>query len=57
MEDESKQNAVIIGRVAWDTIPLIKKPLANRLNIVITGSPYAVQQRVGFAHSLTQNNI
>lgn len=55
VQDKTKQNAVIMGRVTWDSIPCKYKPLANRINIVITKSPYTVQQKVVFAHSLTRN--
>lgn len=32
--DSSKMNAVIMGRLTWESLP--RKPLANRLNIVIS---------------------
>lgn len=35
--DENKINAVIMGRKTWESL---SKPLANRLNIVITSNPY-----------------
>lgn len=33
VEDDTNQNAVIMGRKTWESI---KKPLSNRINIVIT---------------------
>jgi dihydrofolate reductase len=33
-KDEYKQNAIIMGRKTWDSLPY--KPLKNRLNIIIT---------------------
>ena len=35
--DENKINAVIMGRKTWESL---SKPLANRLNIVITSNKY-----------------
>lgn len=34
-----KRNAVIMGRVTWDSLPKGYKPLPNRLNVVITRNP------------------
>tara|TARA_B110000483_G_scaffold243004_1_gene330819 strand:- start:1954 stop:2499 length:546 start_codon:yes stop_codon:yes gene_type:complete len=31
-----KRNLVVMGRKTWDSIPLSKKPLKNRMNIVFT---------------------
>ncbi len=36
VEDETKKNAVIMGRKTYDSIPSKFKPLPNRLNIVLT---------------------
>jgi dihydrofolate reductase len=33
-KDNSKQNAIIMGRKTWDSLP--RKPLKDRINIVIT---------------------
>ena len=35
-KDESKQNAVIMGRKTWESIPSKYRPLPSRLNIVLT---------------------
>lgn len=35
----AKSNAVIMGRLTWESIPLKFRPLAGRLNIVLTRSP------------------
>jgi dihydrofolate reductase/thymidylate synthase len=35
-QDEKKQNAVIMGRKTWDSIPAKFRPLPGRLNIVLT---------------------
>lgn len=34
--DPNKQNAVIMGRKTWESIPLKFRPLKNRLNIILT---------------------
>jgi dihydrofolate reductase/thymidylate synthase len=34
--DSAKQNAVVMGRKTWDSIPKKFRPLPNRLNIVIS---------------------
>ena len=37
--DFSKQNAVLMGRRTWQSIPDRVRPLRNRLNIVLTSQP------------------
>ncbi len=36
--DPGKRNAVIMGRKTWESIPEKNRPLANRLNIVLSGT-------------------
>lgn len=36
--DPDKQNAVVMGRKTWESIPLKYRPLPRRLNIVLTRS-------------------
>ena len=35
-KDNQKQNAVIMGRKTWESIPSKYRPLPSRLNIVLT---------------------
>ena len=35
-DDPLKKNAIIMGRITWDTIPNENKPLIDRINIILT---------------------
>jgi dihydrofolate reductase len=37
VSDNTKTNAIIMGKNTWDSLPI--KPLPNRLNIVLTSNP------------------
>mmetsp|Transcript_4409 Transcript_4409/g.14161 ORF Transcript_4409/g.14161 Transcript_4409/m.14161 type:complete len:525 (+) Transcript_4409:78-1652(+) len=39
--DPTKQNAVIMGRKTWESIPEKMRPLGDRLNVVISANPAA----------------
>jgi len=41
------RNAVIMGRHTWGSIPKKFRPLANRLNVVLTSNPSAFTECVG----------
>jgi len=38
-QDKDKFNAVVMGKTTWNSIPKGKRPLRNRLNIVLTSEP------------------
>jgi dihydrofolate reductase/thymidylate synthase len=42
----NKINAVIMGRVTYESIPVTYRPLSGRLNIVITSTPYESGQEL-----------
>ncbi|KAL4721336.1 hypothetical protein ACJJTC_008783 [Scirpophaga incertulas] len=46
VKDPSKVNAVLMGRVTWDCIPLKYRPLCGRVNIVITHHVENVKPKV-----------
>lgn len=49
------RNAVVMGRKTWETIPLRFRPLAGRLNVVVTRNPsYSVPEGVLCAASLAE---
>lgn len=37
-ENQELQNAVVMGRKTWDSVPAKYKPLSNRLNVVVSRS-------------------
>ena len=39
VKDMKKQNAVIMGRKTWESLPEKFRPLPQRLNIVVTTQP------------------
>ncbi|KAL9985504.1 hypothetical protein ACROYT_G007918 [Oculina patagonica] len=49
---EGKQNAVIMGRKTWESIPEKYRPLPHRLNIVLSKSMSAVPEGVHLCSSL-----
>jgi dihydrofolate reductase len=40
---EEKMNAVVMGRKTWESIPESKRPLKNRLNIVLSSQDNVVE--------------
>jgi dihydrofolate reductase len=60
-KDPAKQNAVVMGRKTWETIPPRWRPLPGRLNVVITRQqgyavPYGVPVVASLAEALTAAN-
>jgi dihydrofolate reductase len=35
----ASNNAVIMGRKTWESIPMTRRPLVNRINLVISRDP------------------
>ena len=52
--DPAKQNAVIMGRKTWESIPPKFRPLAGRLNIVLTRSGAQDENSSGAANGAKQ---
>lgn len=42
--DPFKKNAVIMGRVTWESLPENNRPLPGRINIVVTSQPWLVEK-------------
>jgi dihydrofolate reductase len=54
-EDPSKQNALIMGSVTWESLPGKSRPLKNRLNIVLNpNTEYTVPEGVLRASSFEE---
>src|ERR1700733_8282193 len=52
--DPSKQNAVIMGRKTWQSLPESNRPLPKRFNIVLSRQDLAVPAEARFAHSFDE---
>lgn len=50
--DPAKQNAVIMGRRTWESLPERSRPLPKRLNVVLSRSALALPEGVVAAASL-----
>ncbi|KAK8938894.1 Bifunctional dihydrofolate reductase-thymidylate synthase [Platanthera zijinensis] len=53
--DPAKKNAVVMGRKTWESIPLSKRPLPGRLNVVLTRSgsfDIATEENVVISNSI-----
>lgn len=51
---EGKRNAVVMGRKTWESKEVGGKPLARRLNIVVSRRTFEVPDGVVLAHSLDE---
>jgi len=49
-----KQNAVIMGRKTWESLPPKSKPLTNRMNLVLTSKSTLNSTGIDIAKSLDQ---
>lgn len=53
--DPDKRNAVVMGRVTWDTLPPRYRPLPRRYNVVVSRQPdLALPDGVGLASSVVE---
>ena len=43
-DDSARQNAVLMGRKTWDSIPAKFRPLRDRINVVISGCGDGAEQ-------------
>jgi len=53
-KDPAKQNAVVMGRKTWDSIPTRFRPLPNRINIVISSTLSSATDNVHVARSFDE---
>jgi dihydrofolate reductase len=49
-----QRNAVVMGRKTWESKEVAGKPLANRLNVVVSRSPLEVPAGVILAHTVQE---
>ncbi len=52
--DPAKQNAVVMGRKTWESIPAKFRPLAGRLNIILSRSEAQDENSAGAANGAKQ---
>lgn len=45
-----KINAVIMGRKTWESIPLDKRPLKNRMNVILSTNPEKLTEEIQAQH-------
>ena len=50
-----KINAVVMGRKTWESIPSTKRPLQNRLNVVLTSTPDEFRKQLDEAGTPQEN--
>ena len=51
---DGRRNAIVMGRKTWESKEVAGKPLPNRLNVVVSRSPYAVPAGVLTARTIDQ---
>jgi dihydrofolate reductase/thymidylate synthase len=50
--EPKKKNAVIMGRLTWESIPAKWRPLKNRVNIIITSKPDSIKTEEGVVYAV-----
>ncbi len=51
---EGRRNAIVMGRKTWESKEVAGKPLPNRLNVVVSHTPYPVPAGVLAARTIDQ---